>query len=146
MKKFVNVLTFVLITILSVGLIAVAVKLDDSIKTRDVSVTEYTIGALGDTGKEKEDTGSIVTEDFINVSGLTITVKEDANVTYKLYFYDEEKEFISATEELDTDTNSTTVVEGAKYFKIVITPTGDSEISNLEISKYAKRLTVTVNK
>lgn len=146
MRKFITVLIFVLITILSVGLISVAVKLDDSIKTRDVRASEYIIGALGDTGQEKEDTGSIVTEDFINVSGLTITVKEDANVTYKLYFYDDKKEFISTSEELDSDSNSTTVVEGAKYFKIVITPTGDSEISNLEISKYAKRLTVTVNK
>lgn len=146
MRKFITILMFILIGILSVGLISVALKLDDSIKTRDVKASEYIIGSLGSTGKDVESTGSIVTEDLINVSGLTITVKEDANVTYKLFFYDNEKEFISASEELDSDTNSTTVVEGAKYFRIMITPENDSEVSLTEISKYANRLTVTVNK
>ena len=146
MRKFITILMFILIGVLSVGLISVALKLDDSIKTRDVKASEYIIGSIGDTGKDVESTGSIVTEDLINVSGLTITVKEDANVTYKLFFYDNEKEFLSCSEELDSDTNSTTVVEGAKYFRIMITPENDSEVSLTEISKYANRLTVTVNK
>ncbi len=146
MKKLITILLTVAICVVGFGLIGVNAKLNDSIKTRDLKVTEYKVGSLGATGKEVESTASIISKEFINVDGLTITLSDDANVTYKLFFYDNEEEFISATDELSADSNTTTVVEGAKYFKIMITPTGDSEVSTLEISKYAKRVTVTVNK
>ena len=146
MKKFVTFLAFALIGVLSLGLITVSNRVESSIKTRDLTVIEYEIGGLGESGKATDTTESIVTRDFINVSGLTVTVGEDSNVEYQLFFYTDEKDFISSTDVLSTDFASTSVVSNAKYFKIVITPTKDAEVGILEVSKYAKSLTVTVNK
>lgn len=141
------IIVSILLLILGAGLIGVTIKLNDSIKTKEVSSSAYAVGTLSSTtGKYVEGTTSIYTEDFITVDGLTVKVKDDANVTYKLFFYDKEKEFISATESLSSDANSTSVVSGAKYFKVMITPNSDPEVSYFEISKYAGRITVTVNK
>lgn len=141
------ILVFLLLIVIGGGLIATAVKLNGTIKTKEIGSSAYGIGSISaTTGKYVEDTSSIYSKDFITVDGLIIELKEDANVSYKLFFYDKEKEFISATDALTSGTNSTSVVDNAKYFKIVITPNADSKLTFLDISKYAERVSVTVNK
>lgn len=141
------IVVFLLLIVIGGGLIATVVKLNNSIKTVDIGSSAYSVGTLSTTtGEYVEDTSAIYTKDFIKVEGLTIKVKQDANISYKLFFYDSEKEFLSASEALTTDTNSTAVVTNAKYFKIMITPNADNDVSVFEVSKYADRLTVTVNK
>lgn len=135
-------LALTLITAIS---IITAVKLNDSIKTKEIGWTSYSIGSLNvETGKLEESRYSIRTEDYITLDGFICEISEDAEITYRLFFYDKDKAFIEASDDLTDDFS--TVVENAKYVRIVITPITDVEFSLTNISTYAKQLTVTVNK
>ena len=85
-------------------------------------------------------------KDYYSVDGLTIELKDKATVTYKLFFYDEDKEFIDMTSDLSLNYNNSSIPTTAEYFRVMITPTNDAEVSWNEISTYAGQLTVTVNK
>ncbi len=108
--------------------------------------TAYAVGTLDDNGKVAESKENIYTKDLISVDGLKITVKEKADVQYKLYFYDADKAFVSASEEWLTADFEGTIPETAKYVRVVIDPIEDNEVSVLEVFGYADQLTVTYNK
>lgn len=108
--------------------------------------TAYAVGTLDNNGKVAESKENIYTKDLISVDGLKITVKEKADVQYKLYFYDADKAFVSASEEWLTADFDGTIPETAKYVRIVIDPIEDNEVSVFEVLGYANQLTVTYNK
>lgn len=108
--------------------------------------TAYAVGTLDDNGKVAESKENIYTKDLISVDGLKITVKEKADVQYKLYFYDADKAFVSASEEWLTADFDGTIPETAKYVRIVIDPIEDNEVFVFEVLGYANQLTVTYNK
>ncbi len=108
--------------------------------------TAYAVGTLDDNGKVAESKENIYTKDLISVDGLKITVKEKADVQYKLYFYDADKAFVSASEEWLTADFEGTIPETAKYVRVVIDPIEDNEVSMFEVFGYADQLTVTYNK
>jgi len=139
------IIAFVLIAALTAGLAMTMFRLDGQIKTKEISASAYKVGTLDADGEYDDDTGSIVTKDFIAVAGLKCEVAKNAKITYKVYFFDKDEDYISATAELTADFDET-IPTGAKYVKIVITPTNDAEVSIWEISGYVKKLTVTVNK
>ncbi len=143
--KFLMAIAFGLIAILSVGLIFTMVNVDKGIKTREISWTEYSIGAFDESGKMIESKASIITEDFIKVDGLVFDLKDDAKIEYKVFCYNEDQEFLFVVDGVDGDVQ---LPEGAAYIRIQITPLEDDngEVSIFEKSGYAKQLTVTVNK
>ncbi len=145
--KTLAILATVLAIVIGVGLIFTISRLNGTIKTKEISVTAYSVGALDtETGKFKDVDTSIYTKDYIECDGLEIKVQEDdLTVQYAVVFYDEDKIFVSATALSDKDYTET-VPETAKYCRIMITPDEDAEVTTLEISKYAKQITVTVNK
>lgn len=146
-NKFKWIITFVLIAMLSIAMVFAFVKIDrnETTKTLGTNRFTYAIGLLdSEDGEYVQGTSSIYTKDFYTVDGLTIELEEDATITYKLFFYDEAEEFIEVVD--GSEFNSENVPEGAKYFKVEITPTNDVEVSTSEISTYAGQLTVTVNK
>lgn len=106
----------------------------------------YAVGTLDDNGKVAESKENIYTKDLISVDGLKITVKEKADVQYKLYFYDADKAFVSASEEWLTADFEGTIPDTAKYVRVVIDPIEDNEVSVFEVLGYANQLTVTYNK
>lgn len=108
--------------------------------------TAYAVGTLDDNGKVAESKENIYTKYLISVDGLKITIKEKADVQYKLYFYDADKAFVSASEEWLTADFEGTIPETAKYVRVVIDPIEDNEVSVLEVFGYADQLTVTYNK
>ncbi len=108
--------------------------------------TAYAVGTLDDNGKVAESKENIYTKDLISVDGLKITVKEKADVQYKLYFYDADKAFVSASEEWLTADFEGTIPDTAKYVRVVIDPIEDNEVSVFEVLGYANQLTVTYNK
>ncbi len=145
------IITTGLIAILSVGLIAVGVKVsnNDTTKTLNNNLFTYEIGVLDDNGDYLKDTSSVVMKDFASVDGLQIALKDDATVTYTVHFFNEDKEYISSTENLsvDFDGSATNAIpEGAEFFKIEVKPTNDAEVSLFEINGYVGQLVVTVNK
>ena len=140
-KIIVCVLLVALIGGVTYAIVRVAQKED----TKEISSLAYKIGALDDNGDFVKNTASIVSKDFVSTDGLTIKLQENADVSYKVYFFDTDKAFVSATEAQSADFAGT-IPENSKFAKIVITPLHDAEVSIFEMSGYAKQLTVTVNK
>ena len=136
---------FVLVALIVTALIGVIITLDRTITTETLASIDYKIGALDEDGKFDDSKASIVTKDFNTVDGLTVEFNEDAEVTVKIFFYDEDEKFVSATEELSSD-YTFVETDGVKYFKVVITPTDDNDITLFEKSGYAKQVTITINK
>ncbi len=129
------VITFALVTRLSN---------DKKIETQTLSSLGYKIGGLDSTsGGETNSTASIVSKEYHEVENLDVELEADATVEYKIFYYDNHKDFVSCTSSLDDDFSGT-IPSTAKFFKIVITPTNDSEVNNLiEVRKYANMVVVT---
>lgn len=140
-----KIIVCVLLVALIGGVTYAIVRVVQKDETREISSLAYKIGALDDNGAFMKNTASIVSKDFISSNGLTIKLQENAEVSYKVFFYDVDKAFVSASEVQSAD-YAGTIPENAKYAKIVITPLHDAEVSIFEMSGYAKQLTVTVNK
>ena len=145
------IITTALISILSIGLIAVGVKVsnNDTTKTLQNNLFTFEIGAIDESGEYLKDTSSAVMKDFITTNGLQIEIKEDANVTYTLHFYNEDKEYISSSSELTDNFDGSienAIPDGAEFVKIEVTPLNDAEVSLFEINGYVGQLVVTVNK
>ena len=147
-NNFKWVVTFVLIAMLSIAVIFAFVKIDKNEKTRTLGTSSFTysIGLLDSEGEYEQGTSSIYLKDYYSVDGLTIELKDKATVTYKLFFYDADKEFVDMTSDLSLSYDSTSTPATAEYFRIMITPTNDAEVSFFEIDDYAKQLTVSINK
>lgn len=147
-NKFKWIITFVLIAMLSVAVIFAFIKIDKNEKTKTLGADSFTyaIGLLDAEGEYEQGTSSIYTKEYYSVDGLTVELKDKATVIYKLFFYDEDKEFIDMTSDLSLSYDSSSTPATAEYFRIMITPTNDAEVSFFEIDNYAEQLTVSINK
>ena len=80
---------------------------------------------------------------MIECLGLNIKLDFDSMITYRVFFYDVNGDFLSSTSSLDSDFDSAPTI--ARYCRIVITPKEDTEIKWYEINKYAKQITISVD-
>ncbi len=137
MKKFFkkNWLIAVVGILVLVAAIGLCVRMGSSQTYTTLSATNYEVGALDEAGKFTKNAGSFVSTGFYDVDGLSVKVDEDADLSYQLYFYDAEENFISATNNFGVTYNGV-IPEDAELFKIVITPTNDDDISTFDIIKY----------
>ena len=121
--------------------------LDRQTTVTEIGAEQYIIGGLDDEGAAIEGDTSIVTRNAFTVDGLKVEVADDAKVTYELYFYDGEGDFISSTGAQATD-YSGNIPENAETAKIVITPTADEDgkVSLTEVLGYAGQVTISVNR
>lgn len=139
-------LLWILVAALIVGMVIGFTKIANVEKTKTISpLTAYEIGGLDDNGAEIEDKTAIRMQEMHKIDGLSVKLAEKPTVTYKIFYYDENRAFKSASGSLSADTDSV-IVDGAKYFKIVIYTVDKSEVGLLEVYNLAKQLTVTVNK
>ena len=140
--------TYLLISVLAIGLIFAFAKISDSEETKTLksNIFTYSIGCIDDEGKFDKDDSSICLRDFYLVEDVVIEIDDKAEVTYKMFFYDEDEKFIRCTNDLSSDYDSSITPATAKYFKLVIIPVEDSDVSVFEIGSYASQLTITVNK
>ena len=89
------ILTLVAFLLIAVTLVGFGIKLSRQEKTVSVNSFNYSVGSISSsTGKAVESHKAIYTKNMGNVDGLEIKVSEDATITYKVAFYDEDKEFI----------------------------------------------------
>lgn len=156
-KKRNVILTAILVVVIAlgaVGIISLFKRVDTLETTEKVSWTQYARGLLDDeTGKlptnsEDIDYSGIRLKNYINADGLKCELAKDAKIKYQINYFDENHDFISVTSRLSEDYDGTNNPEGAVYALIEIIPTADADgvVSTLEISSYAKQLTVTYNK
>ena len=119
--------------------------------TETVGVLGYAIGNIDEDGKIVQSYKSMYMKNMQSTSGLEIDLNDETSmITYRVVFYDEDKEFISTTEVLDDDYDTSLTPEEAKFFRVIITPNqvdgDDVVVTALNISKFVKQLAVTYNK
>ena len=136
--------------LLIIGAVMGAVSLFNRDTTK-ISPTAFSRGAIDVDGRFIESSTSIVTKDAFLCQGLHISPDFDANGKFEVYYYDVNDKLLNADKNLD----STYVgnYPAAVYARVVYTPekpadvkTSDWKIGLLEVTKYAKQLTITVNK
>ncbi len=144
MDKTSRILMIVLIGVMVIVGVSL-IKQSANEKTKTLGLIDWEIGAIDADGEFLKDTGSIVTKDFHNVEDLEIELAKDAMVSYKVFYYDEDEAFISASNALSAD-YAGTAPEGAVYFKLMVTPSNDAEVSLLEIPGYVEQISVVCAK
>ena len=143
------IITWVLVAMLTVAMIVAFVKIDKNEDTKTIGANSltYSVGIINDSGIFVEDNKTgIAMSSYYSVDGLTCDLKEDAKITYSIFFYDEDKTFLESAKGLIEDFDGSEIPETAEYFRIMIDPTEDDEVKWYEVNGYAKQLTVTVNK
>lgn len=142
---------WVIIFLIAIGLIGAVVTLfvmlDRQTTVTEIGVEAYTIATLDENGEQTEGDTAIVTRDTFTTDGLKVELADEASVTYQLFFYDGEGNFISATGDLSADFDGE-IPENAAYAKCEITPTADEDgkVDFSEVLGYAGQVTITVNK
>lgn len=146
-----DMVKWVIIFLISIGLIGAVITLfillDRQTTVTEIGAEAYTIAALDENGEQTDGDTSIVTRSAFTTDGLKVEIEDEATVTYTLYFYGAEDEFISKTAALSEDFDGS-IPENAETAKIVITPTADEDgkVDLTEVLGYAGQVTVTVNK
>lgn len=140
--------TFVILLGVIASVVTLFIQVDRNTTVTQIGAEAYKIAALDDSGEEAESDKSIVTRDAFTTDGLKIELADDAAVSYELYFYDADGEFVSKTGALTADYDGSTVPETAATVKVVITPTEDEDgkVTLTEVFGYASALTITVNR
>lgn len=154
-RKFKKIMLWVLIAALVTAVVVAFVKISKIEKTKDVGTLSYTIGSLNaDDGKEIKDEHSFRTKHLNADKFNKIDIKDKADVTYQIFYYNADKKFIGKSEDLSADTTELPATqalgeatENVKYFRVVVKVTDTSKkVTVFNISKYVKQVTVTLNK
>lgn len=146
-----DMVKWVIIFLISIGLIGAVITLfillDRQTTVTEIGAEAYTIAALDENGEQTDGDTSIVTRSAFTTDGLKVEIEDEATVTYTLYFYGAEDEFISKTAALSEDFDGS-IPENAETAKIVITPIEDEDgkVELTEVLGYAGQVIVTVNK
>lgn len=125
------------------GLGALANKAEETTKIINPS---YAVGGLTEQGQYLDTKESIYTKGAFGCIGLDIEIDFDNNISYQVFFYDNENDFLSSTPKLTSNYDETTTPFNATTARVVITPDDDSKISWYEINGYANQLTISVDK
>ncbi len=129
--------------VLTITLCVFGVKLNKLDKTDELHPRKsWEKGLISVDGDEVRGTVAIRTKDFVPINGLTVDIRDNSGIIYQIFFYDENKVFLSCTEELAVDWDRSQLPELAEYAKFMIKPVNDPEVSRSEIQEYASELTV----
>ena len=149
-----NKTKFTLLTtgLLIVGLLVASLfaKIDGMQATRKLTANDYKVGAVSvESGKIVESKQNFYSEMF-ELEGAEIKVEEDATASYKVFFYDEDKNYIEATDTLTQDLDADSIPENAVYFRVMVTPAlvdGEPvECKTLNMNKYISQISITIEK
>ena len=144
-KKTKNIILIVLSCVMLFGAIFGLVALFRQDKTTKEINPVFAIGGLTEDGKYKETEESIYTKESFECQGLKIELNFESNVSYRVFFYNSNNDFVESTTSLSTNYNEELPLM-ATTCRIVITPTSDKEIKWYEKSQYANQLTINIDK
>ncbi len=137
----------VVLSVLTVLGIAIGIG-NSKITSTKVNRFDYKNGAITETGKVIESNESAVLKSTKTVKDMSIELDEEtATITYKVAFYDKDGNFISMTEDQNSDFDLTAVPENATTFNVMITPNEvDGEAVKLDVfnrARYVKQLKIS---
>lgn len=132
------------------GLSALSKKLDEETK---IIYPTFEVGGINSEGKgDKELTGSIYTKESFECKGLEIRLDFDANVKYKVYYYNDLDTLLGTSQEYD-ESMKLSVPANATHARVVVTPIWNKDIAKedrvchwYDVTKYSSQLEITVLK
>lgn len=139
---------------LILGIVAV-VRIGKIEKTKELGLTSFEIGTLAEAdGKEAKSDYAIRSKMQKADKFNKITLADDADVTYVIYYFNADKKFIgksnalsAETAELATKFTVNSATENVRYYRVVVlVPDTKDEVTLLNMNNYLKQITVTVNK
>lgn len=150
-----------ILTLVAGGLIVVALaslfmsvgRLDT---TEKLNALDYKISAINTTtGNVTDSSLHIVTKNLQKYEDAEIKLNDGATITYKVAFYDDDKDFLGITSSLSanfatSNIPNTITQANIEYFRIEITPAQVDEedvvVSVLNMRNYTNQLSVVVAK
>lgn len=152
-KKLKGIVIGVFIVLLCSIVGVIAVKAANKDKAETLGNISYEIGAFDVTdGAEKADDHSLRSKLIDAKRFESAELSADAKVTYTLFYFNADKEFIGKSEALAAKTAELPatqkvgeVTENVRYFRVVITiPESEEKATLLNKGNYVKQLTVTL--
>lgn len=144
-----------IITALLIAIVVAFVKIGKIEKTKDLILTDYSIGTLSAEDGTEVKSDHAIRSKYLKADKFNkISLDEKADVTYQIFYYNADKEFIGKSTELSAETTeleATFTVDAAtekvKYFRVlIIVPEAKDEVTILNMNDYVKQITVTLNK
>lgn len=134
-----------------VALVGAIIGLTKNITTTKLGSTDYAIGSVDSTGKVIDSKKSVYSKDLNTTDNLTIDIDEDtATITYKVAYYDENEKFVSMSEAMSKDLDTTSIPSTAEYFRVIITPNQvdgeDVTLNIFNMTKYTSQIEVSFDK
>lgn len=154
-RKTRSLLLTVIIAVLLVTTVVAFVKISKIEKTKDLGVTAFEIGMLNaEDGKEAKSDFALRSSYQKADKFNKITLAEDADVTYQIFYFNADKKFIGKSNALSAETTELTktftvsgATENVRYYRVVvIVPDTKDEVTILNMNSYLKQITVTINK
>lgn len=150
-KKINNLLTGISVLLIIGLLVALCVNVGKLNTSRKVINSDYAITSISSTtGKDVDSNLHISMKNKKAVDGLSIKLSDNAQITYKVAFYDEDGAFVSMTTAQSADFDNSNIPSTAKTFRVEITPNQvdgkDVTITIWNISNYTAQLTIVYNK
>ncbi len=142
------VLTIAVVIGVICGVVAVVKAIDSD--NRTVHST-WARGTLDEEGKYEESKEYIYTKNAFECDGLEISLDFDATIEYEVVFYDKNGDLLATNGRTGFLTGAyggeeDTVPAGAYYARVIVKATNDDTITSLEVSKYARQITISVAK
>lgn len=147
-----SILLTILSTMLCVGLIfGVGAAVIQSEEQTQKTISSYTFGTggLNSSGIYVQSENQIYTKEAFSCKGLTIEIDFENSISYQVYFYDEKGSYVSQTAQYRTSHDFADEVlanSEIRKCRVVITPKDDESTAFYEVQKYAKQLTIKVDK
>ena len=144
-KNWKKALTIGLSAILVGGAVFGIVRISDKTEDTHKKITPtYAVGGLSAKGVYEEREDSIYTKNAFECQGLRITADFEVDVSYQVFFYDSDKQFLESTSVQTEDYEG--APSSATYARLMIMPEDDEKILWYEVGTYANQLTIEVSK
>lgn len=134
-------LAVVILLCICLGVVFIVKQVNSTLKTLHPT---FVRGALDEEGKDIETNRSIVTQSYFQCRGLQITRDDSSLVSYEVFFYDLDKQFLSSTGVLEDVYECEDMPSHALYARVVITPSTPTDISIVDVWTYAEQITIKV--
>ena len=152
-RKFKAIIsTFLCLALLGGAVFGVTKLLKNDSDTVEIKNSAFSVGALDEEGEYVENKQTLYTKEMFRCDGLTVDLAKNCKSTYQIFFYDEDGDFIEATEVLSEDFEED-IADGAVNARVMITPeipedktAEDFKINFFTKYSYLKGITITVNK
>lgn len=150
-----RILVIILSVILSIGAIfgvgAIVTSVEEETQ-KTISVFEFDQGVLKNGIYDNENKkGGVYTKEEFSCKGLEVEIDFENDIRYEIHFYDENGVYLFM-ESLDGNFSLNAKIEDNEDYttvrkcRIVIIPDNDESVAFYEVQKYAKQLTIKVDK